>query len=198
MTQIIRVVEDGVEFFSIESTGESGMSYSGLAILSGVNQSSISRLISDLMQKKAPKRLQAWIGKEVYLSLTAVKRGGKIKIVQKNFALDVIKHFYSEGKCTPQGCKLISMPLLKQKKSKRALEREYQNKLAAEINGETEIPTPAGNIDVLTSTEIIEVKKILEWKQAIGQVLVYGKYFPNHQKRIHLFGKANETYLNLI
>jgi hypothetical protein len=42
MTQIIRAVEDGVEFFTVEATGESRMSYSGLANLSGVNQSSIS------------------------------------------------------------------------------------------------------------------------------------------------------------
>ncbi|MEG5049733.1 MULTISPECIES: hypothetical protein [unclassified Microcoleus] len=210
MTHIIRAIEDGVEFFTVEATGESGMSYSGLANLSGVNQSSISRLISDLMHKKAPKRLQAWIGKEIYLSLTTVKRGGKIKIVQMDLALDIVRHFYSEGKCTPPGCKLISMPLLsgslpelqsknqKRKKSIKGLERKCQEKLATELTGETEVPTPAGNIDVLTPTEVIEIKHILGWKQAIGQILVYGKYYPSHKKRIHLFGETKEAYLRLI
>ena len=97
MTQIIRVVEDDVEFFSIESTGESGMSYSGLAILSGVNQSSISRLISDLMQKKAPKRLQSWIDKDLHLMQEYTKRGGKVKILRSEFCAAVIKHYALEG-----------------------------------------------------------------------------------------------------
>jgi hypothetical protein len=97
MTQIIRVVEDGVEFFTVEGTGESGMSYSGLAILSGVNQSSISRLISDLMQKKAPKRLQAWIDKDLHLMQEYTKRGGKVKILRSDFCTAVIKHYAFEG-----------------------------------------------------------------------------------------------------
>lgn len=97
MTQIVRVVEDGVEFFTIETTGECGMSYSGLAILSGVNQSSISRLVSDLMQKKAPKRLQAWIGKDLHLMQEYTKRGGKVKILRSDFCTAVIKHYALEG-----------------------------------------------------------------------------------------------------
>jgi len=97
MTQIIRAVEDGVEFFTVEATGESGMSYSGLAILSGVNQSSISRLTSDLMQKKAPKRLQAWMDKDLHLMQEYTKRGGKVKILRSEFCAAVIKHYALEG-----------------------------------------------------------------------------------------------------
>jgi len=50
------------------------------------------------------------------------------------------------------------------------------------------VKTPAGNIDILTKNEIIEVKYIKKWKEALGQVISYGKYYPNHRQRIHLFG----------
>ncbi|NDJ25912.1 hypothetical protein GS682_30870 [Nostoc sp. B(2019)] len=54
-----------------------------------------------------------------------------------------------------------------------------------------EVNTPVGKIDILTDYEIIEVKKASAWKSAVGQILVYGHYYPNHQKRIHLFGECS-------
>lgn len=97
MTQIIRAVEDGVEFFTVEATGESGMSYSGLANLSGVDKSTVGRLISDLLQAKTPKRLQPWIGKDLHLLHEYTKRGGKVKILRSDFCAAVIKHYAFEG-----------------------------------------------------------------------------------------------------
>ncbi|MGE5658871.1 MAG: hypothetical protein ACM37W_19920 [Actinomycetota bacterium] len=200
MAQIIRVVEDGVEFFTVQATGESGMSQSGLAILCGVSKQAISKLVLDLSSKVAPKRLQPWIGKDICFALTAEKRGGKLKIFKMVFALDVIRHFYAEGKCTVEGCKLVGMPPLRTNKKRYAelIEGKYRDRLAIELNGETEVVTPAGRIDVLTPTEIIEVKDVCGWKQAIGQVLVYGKYYPTHKKRIHLFGGISEAQIKLI
>ena len=55
-----------------------------------------------------------------------------------------------------------------------------------------EVKTKAGNIDIVTPENIIEVKKISEWKNAIGQVIAYGFYHPDKKKRIHLFGKAGK------
>lgn len=55
-----------------------------------------------------------------------------------------------------------------------------------------EVKTNAGNIDVESPLHIIEVKNIMEWKAAIGQVMAYGFYCPDKKKRIHLFGKAGE------
>lgn len=52
-----------------------------------------------------------------------------------------------------------------------------------------EVHTLVGKIDILTDYEIIEVKTISSWKSAVGQILIYGYYYPSHQKRIHLFGK---------
>lgn len=198
MPEIIRVVEDGVEFFTVAETGATGMSQSGLAKISGVAKSTIGRLIVQILAKNAPKQLRRWIGAEVFLSTLITKKGGKLKLIHKAFALDVVKYFYGEGFCTLAGCHQIDMPFFEKKKVICQSEREYKHKLAKALSGKTEVPTLAGSIDVLTTTEIIEVKRVNDWKHAIGQVLVYGKYFPKHQKRIHLFGQTTDSYLELV
>lgn len=88
-------------------------------------------------------------------------------------------------------------PYLERKRSKTK-ESDYSNALAKELNGKREVRTLAGNIDVLTSSQIIEVKEIKSWKEALGQVLVYGHYYPSHQKRIHLYGETQESFLEMI
>jgi len=72
-------------------------------------------------------------------------------------------------------------------------ERKAQIRLAKELKGETEVLTEVGSIDVLTKTEIIEVKLAKGWKHAIGQVVCYGFYYPSLQKRIHLVGKCHPS-----
>jgi len=67
-------------------------------------------------------------------------------------------------------------------------EKAIQKKLAKRLNAQVEVNTPIGKIDLLTSKEVIEVKDIKNWKSAVGQVLMYGNYYPSHQKRIHLYG----------
>ncbi|WP_193197961.1 hypothetical protein [Nostoc sp. MG11] len=61
-----------------------------------------------------------------------------------------------------------------------------------------EVNTPVEKIDILTDKEIIEVKRVSGWKSAVGQILIYGHYYPNHQKRIHLFGKCSPNIKQLI
>jgi hypothetical protein len=53
--------------------------------------------------------------------------------------------------------------------------------------GDREVETPAGAIDLLTDTEVIEIKHVHNWKDAT-KVLVYHTYFPDRKPRIHLFG----------
>lgn len=65
-------------------------------------------------------------------------------------------------------------------------------------NPKYEVETPVGYADILTDTEIIEVKNIKSWKSAIGQILVYGYYFPKKKKRIHLFGKCSKETRKII
>ena len=67
---------------------------------------------------------------------------------------------------------------------------EYQvvKRLQTELGGQIEVVTAVGRIDLLTETEIIEVKQVSDWKSALGQILTYAGFFPEHTKRIHLFG----------
>ena len=49
----------------------------------------------------------------------------------------------------------------------------YRDKLASQLQGKTEVKTPVGRIDILTKTQLIEVKRVSGWKSAIGQVKSY-------------------------
>ena len=80
----------------------------------------------------------------------------------------------------------------------RKSEKEYSAVLSRKLEGKREVKTLAGNIDVLTSTEVIEVKEVKAWKAALGQVVVYGHYYPSHQKRIHLYGETQQDFLDMI
>lgn len=87
-----------------------------------------------------------------------------------------------------------------------SIERKVRDRLHTQLGGLTEVATPAGRIDLLTSDQIVEVKEANDWKAAMGhasspggysprrhaQVLAYSGFYPEHQKRIHLFGKAGE------
>lgn len=54
-TDIVRhVSDDGVEFFTIQETGESGISKSGLAILCGVSKQAISKLFKEIKNNEFP------------------------------------------------------------------------------------------------------------------------------------------------
>lgn len=68
MTQIVRVVEDGVEFFTIEATGECGMSQSGLAKLCGVSRQAIDKLIDSLSTSSCPDFLKPLQSQELMLA----------------------------------------------------------------------------------------------------------------------------------
>ena len=74
----------------------------------------------------------------------------------------------------------------------------YRDKLATQLKGKTEVQTPVGRIDILTKIELIEVKRVSGWKSAIGQAKSYGRYYPKHRLRIHLFGKLTQSLLDII
>lgn len=81
----------------------------------------------------------------------------------------------------------------------RLTEKSVQARLAKTLKKvKREVATFAGNIDLLTDRELIEVKSIKSWKCAVGQVLIYGQSYPTHQKRIHLFGEASREFLSMI
>ena len=76
--------------------------------------------------------------------------------------------------------------------TKDNIEQQLRDRLHAQLGGLVEVATPAGRIDLLTNSEITEVKAIKDWKAALGQILVYSGFYPKHQKRLHLFGTAKE------
>jgi DNA-binding MarR family transcriptional regulator len=76
-------------------------------------------------------------------------------------------------------------------------ERRIRDRLKVELGGEIEVATAVGRIDLLTATEVIEIKNINDWKEALGKLLAYSAFFPEHSKRIHLFGRVDLTKLAL-
>lgn len=77
-------------------------------------------------------------------------------------------------------------------------EKRIQANLYAKLGGKMEIITPLGDIDLLTDDQIIEIKTFKNWKAALGQLLVYSKFYPNHQKRLYLFDRKIPSKLALI
>ena len=45
----------------------------------------------------------------------------------------------------------------------------------------------AGTIDIMTEREIIVIQKHIDWKNAIGEIISCGFYYPNLKRRIHLY-----------
>ncbi|CAM9109122.1 unnamed protein product, partial [Ectocarpus sp. 13 AM-2016] len=78
-------------------------------------------------------------------------------------------------------------------KSTRVKECLVRDALALLVGGEAEVETPAGYIDVLSATEVIEIKYIKQWKQGLGQVLAYHLFNPLLAKRLHLFAHTGEA-----
>lgn len=77
-------------------------------------------------------------------------------------------------------------------------EKEIRDNLAKLNNGVVEIITEVGQIDILTDTEIIEIKNAKYWKQAVGQLLIYSYYYPQHRKRLHLFDLYDNSAKRII
>ncbi|AAR26858.1 FirrV-1-A34 [Feldmannia irregularis virus a] len=71
-------------------------------------------------------------------------------------------------------------------------EIKVRDALALSQGGRTEVCTPSGRIDVLTSREVIEVKYYQKWLHAVGQVQGYGAHYPNLARRLHLFASLDE------
>jgi hypothetical protein len=78
----------------------------------------------------------------------------------------------------PEWCKI---------QRKNQPERMVRDRLQAQLGGKVEAYTKFGLIDLLTETELIEIKVAHRWKDAIGHILAKSEKYPNHQKRLHLF-----------
>jgi hypothetical protein len=75
----------------------------------------------------------------------------------------------------------------KRPNSKKA-EHEVRDAYHARYGGQTEVSTPLGRIDLLTDLALYEFKYYLKYKEALGQVLCYSRYYNRPNKVIVLFG----------
>jgi hypothetical protein len=283
---ITRVERDGVEFFTIDETGESGMSESGLARLCGVNRVSVNKLIrTSLLAWEQEKSIDLNRGVNFRCKPSKESSPGRgqnkdITFVRAKVCARVIEHYAFESKYKTDEAlftyrKFASMgiaswiqeithwhgnpkprtgivlefatiaEILDKKIDGTALriflvlqkalrdrviltpaeimqrvdisqtayrnaiarladanllpewitikrrshpERDVRDRLQAQLGGKVEAYTKFGLIDLLTETELIEIKIAHRWKDAIGHILAKSYKYPNHKKRLHLFG----------
>lgn len=81
-------------------------------------------------------------------------------------------------------------------RTKTLTERDVQDYLKADRNGQTEVQTKFGYIDLLTKDSLIEIKAADNWKSGIGQLLSYGSEYPQHRKVLYLFGSTRKLILS--
>ena len=68
-----------------------------------------------------------------------------------------------------------------------AKEFNYQKYCLEKYGGRREVPVAGiGIIDLLTKDFVIEVKKVSQWKAALGQVLAYSTKYPNKKRKLIL------------
>jgi hypothetical protein len=93
---IIQIERDGVEFFTVTQTGESGMSESGLARLCGITQQAISHLLQDLVTNKVPSEcLKPFSGMDLLLQTKGLKNA---KVVKDRVCAAVIEYYAFESR----------------------------------------------------------------------------------------------------
>ena len=94
---IIKKVEDGIEFYSEELTGESGMSQSGIARLCDVDEGSVRNILKNLARNRALSEcLKPFAGKDFSLG-TASGALQNAKIVRDEVCAAIIEYFAFEA-----------------------------------------------------------------------------------------------------
>lgn len=94
---IIRKVIDGVEFYTDEMTGESGMSQSGIARLCDVDEGSVRNILKNLARNRALSEcLKLFVGKDFSLG-TASGALQNAKIVRDEVCAAIVEYFAFEA-----------------------------------------------------------------------------------------------------
>jgi hypothetical protein len=322
---ITLVERDGVEFFTIDATGESGMSESGLARLCGVTQQAISKLLqTSVTTLSSSKCLKAFFGQDFRLQLCPELSGlDNAKVVRSEFCSKIIEYYAFESKrktkeamfafrkfaemgirswiqgitgwhqsppepkqtvssrrvvrsqisasrqnrpkasqlapqITPpdaieldlatidlligkigQGStfrlylQLLKLDAMEQRHPPMAiaqasnikrsvfytslkqlrdlglcpdwlepkpyigLEKSIRDRLHQELGGRVEAPTRFDPVDLLTATELIEVKELQDWKTGLGQLLAKSSCYSDRAKRLHLYGRSGSNLDNI-
>lgn len=66
-------------------------------------------------------------------------------------------------------------------------EKQIQERFEAHHNA-SKVTIEAGQVDIVADGFIMEIKNWIRWKEAMGQILIYGLYYPRKEMRVHLFG----------
>lgn len=110
MTNLIKPEDSGstsstTEFYTVEATGESGMSQSGLALLCGVSQPAISGLEQTLISRAPSKWLEPLVGTDLTLISSKSDAGltvngksvGNLRIYKASVCARIIQHYAFQG-----------------------------------------------------------------------------------------------------
>ena len=89
---------------------------------------------------------------------------------------------------------MLSRRTYKKKEKTICSEKLISDKLTKLLNGKREVCINGNRnrIDILTDSEIIEVKNYNKRVSSIGQILYYSNFYPDRILRIHLFDHNNE------
>jgi hypothetical protein len=102
--ELLKTEQNGIEFYTIASSGESGISQSGLAILCGASHTTIGRLEKTLVRSEAPELLKAFMDERLTLvrgeddAFINGEVAGNLRIYRAEFCIAVIKHYADKGK----------------------------------------------------------------------------------------------------
>lgn len=155
---ILRYEENGIEFFTLEATGESGISHRGLALLCGVSHTAINHLVKNLETKQPPKRLQSFAGKDLHLETNKRKQGGVVKILRANLCAAIIKHYALEGNETAEYSmdKFLSLGINTWIQGITGWQNPLTTKLPPEPPPAADIPNSVNLPDLLNQLDILE------------------------------------------
>jgi hypothetical protein len=94
-TDILYANENGIEFWTVTSTGESAVSQRGLSRMCGVQPKAIRYLLGE---GRSLLGLETIEEHELYLGEEIVKRFAKIKPIRSKYAAKVIKYYAKQGR----------------------------------------------------------------------------------------------------
>jgi phage antirepressor YoqD-like protein len=101
---LLKNEQNGVEFYTVASTGESGMSQSGLAILAGVHRTTLVKLEDILVNSAPSESLEPFVGKVLTLVTNNAEingnQAGNLKIYFSSYCAAVLQHYASKGNQT--------------------------------------------------------------------------------------------------